>query len=141
MKECPHCGAVIDDNLRYCPHCGIRIDHTIPVKSSARKRSAILIAMAVVIILSFAGLIIYRFFATTHLSIDRTALSFVKSGGVMKLPIDYDGYTWSVSHSPEWADVLPMATRSMWRSPPTSMAKPAMTRLSSDQALSRHLCR
>ena len=107
MKECPHCGAVIDDILRYCPHCGIRIDHTIPVKSSARKRSAILIAMAVVIILSFAGLIIYRFFATTHLSIDRTALSFVKSGGVMKLPIDYDGYTWSVSHSPEWADVLP----------------------------------
>ncbi|MBD5245437.1 MAG: hypothetical protein HDS58_00920 [Barnesiella sp.] len=107
MKECPHCGAIIDDELRYCPKCGIRIDQSIHVKTSAKKRGAIIIISVVLFLALVIGIGIYRFFATTYLDVEQSSLSFVKSGGTMKIPIDYDGYTWGVSHAPEWVNALP----------------------------------
>lgn len=77
------------------------------MKTSAKKRGAIIISSLVVIIGLIIGIGIYRFFATTYLTVDQSRLSFVKSGGAVKLPIDYDGYTWGVNHAPEWVNALP----------------------------------
>ncbi len=107
MKECPHCGVIIDDDLKYCPKCGIRINHDIHVKTSAKKRGAIIISVVLIGLALLIGIGIYRFFATTYLDVDQNRLSFVKSGGAVKIPIDYDGYTWGVSHCPEWLNALP----------------------------------
>lgn len=109
MKECPHCGAVIDDELRYCPKCGIRIDHASYVRTTAKKRGAIAIGSVSLVVILLISIGIYRFFATTYLNVDQNRLSFVKSGGTVKLPIDYDGYTWGISHAPEWVKAFPHA--------------------------------
>lgn len=107
MKECPHCCSIIDDDLRYCPKCGIRVNQTIHVKTSAKKRGAIIIGSVLFLLSLLIGIGIYRFFATTYLDVDQNRLSFVKSGGTVKIPIDYDGYTWGVSHAPDWLNALP----------------------------------
>lgn len=107
MKECPHCGSIIEDELKYCPHCGILVNKTIHVKSMAKKRGAMIIGCVALLFGLVIAIGIYRFFATTYLEVNQSNLSFVKSGGTVKIPIDYDGYTWSVSHTPEWVNALP----------------------------------
>lgn len=59
----------------------------------------------VVFVVAFVGFVHYVNNAATYLRVEPNQLVASKGGGKIKVDVDYDGYVWTINHTPDWIDI------------------------------------
>mgnify|MGYP003540348570 FL=1 len=124
MKECPKCHKHYDDSMNFCTDCGValnKVSNQVAVSqsctssnrttetSTVRSRKGgclkkVIICIAVLAV-AFVGFIHYVNNAATYLRVEPNQLVASKGGGKIKVDVDYDGYVWTINHTPDWIDI------------------------------------
>ncbi len=124
MKECSKCHKIYDDSMNFCTDCGVALNKVgnqvsvspnytssnrtteTPIEKTRKvgclKKIIIGVVMLVVV---FIGLVHYINNAATYLRVEPNQLVASKGGGKIKVDVDYDGYVWTINHTPDWIDV------------------------------------
>ena len=124
MKECPICHTKYDDSQNFCVKDGHQLDSIIDkprtastqsvgddnaIKTSHQKQNkGCLKKIAIFAVVGIVALVLlynHLINAATYLRTEPAAVQVTKGGGSCKVEIDYDGYIWTVNHSPEWVNV------------------------------------
>ena len=124
MKECPICHTKYDDSQNFCVKDGHQLDSIIDkprtastqsvgddnaIKTSHQKKNkGCLKKIAIFAVVGIVALVLlynHLINAATYLRTEPAAVQVTKGGGSCKVEIDYDGYIWTVNHSPEWVNV------------------------------------
>lgn len=124
MKECPKCHKHYDDSMNFCTDCGValnKVSNQVSVSQSCtssnrtpetptvrpRKGGCLkkVIIGIVVFVVAFVGFVHYVNNAATYLRVEPNQLIASKGGGKIKVDIDYDGYVWTINHTPDWIDI------------------------------------
>ena len=56
-------------------------------------------------VVAFVGFVHYVNNAATYLRVEPNQLVASKGGGKIKVDVDYDGYVWTINHTPDWIDI------------------------------------
>ena len=124
MKECPKCHKHYDDSMNFCTDCGVALNkvsnqvsvsqsctssNRTPETPTVRPRKGgclkkVIICIAVLAV-AFVGFIHYVNNAATYLRVEPNQLVASKGGGKIKVDVDYDGYVWTINHTPDWIDI------------------------------------
>ena len=124
MKECPKCHKHYDDSMNFCTDCGVALNHVsnqvsvsqsctssnrTPETPTVRPRKGgclkkVIIGI-VVFVVAFVGFVHYVNNAATYLRVEPNQLVASKGGGKIKVDVDYDGYVWTINHTPDWIDI------------------------------------
>lgn len=124
MKECPKCHKHYDDSMNFCTDCGValnKVSNQVSVSQSCtssnrttetptvrpRKGGCLkkVIIGIVVFVVAFVGFVHYVNNAATYLRVEPNQLVASKGGGKIKVDVDYDGYVWTINHTPDWIDI------------------------------------
>ena len=124
MKECPQCHTRYDDSMNFCTDCGValnKVSNQVSVSQSCtssnrtpetptvrpRKGGCLkkVIIGIVVFVVAFVGFVHYVNNAATYLRVEPNQLVASKGGGKIKVDVDYDGYVWTINHTPDWIDI------------------------------------
>lgn len=124
MKECPKCHKHYDDSMNFCTDCGValnKVSNQVAVSQSCtssnrttetstvrpRKGGCLkkVIIGIVVFVVAFVGFVHYVNNAATYLRVEPNQLVASKGGGKIKVDVDYDGYVWTINHTPDWIDI------------------------------------
>lgn len=124
MKECPQCHKHYDDSMNFCTDCGValnKVSNQVSVSQSCtssnrtpetptvrpRKGGCLkkVIIGIVVFVVAFVGFVHYVNNAATYLRVEPNQLVASKGGGKIKVDVDYDGYVWTINHTPDWIDI------------------------------------
>lgn len=124
MKECPKCHTQYDDSMNFCTDCGValnKVSNQVSVSQSCtssnrtpetptvrpRKGGCLkkVIIGIVVFVVAFVGFVHYVNNAATYLRVEPNQLVASKGGGKIKVDVDYDGYVWTINHTPDWIDI------------------------------------
>ena len=124
MKECPKCHKHYDDSMNFCTDCGValnKVSNQVSVSQSCtssnrtpetptvrpRKGGCLkkVIIGTVVFVVAFVGFVHYVNNAATYLRVEPNQLVASKGGGKIKVDVDYDGYVWTINHTPDWIDI------------------------------------
>ena len=124
MKECPKCHKHYDDSMNFCTDCGValnKVSNQVSVSQSCtssnrtpetptvrpRKGGCLkkVIIGIVVFVVAFVGFVHYFNNAATYLHVEPNQLVASKGGGKIKVDVDYDGYVWTINHTPDWIDI------------------------------------
>lgn len=124
MKECPKCHKHYDDSMNFCTDCGValnKVSNQVSLSQSCtssnrtteiptvrtRKGGCLkkVIVGVVVLVVVFVGFLHYVNNAATYLRVEPNQLVASKGGGKIKVDVDYDGYVWTINHTPDWIDI------------------------------------
>ena len=124
MKECPQCHTRYDDSMNVGTDCGValnKVSNQVSVSQSCtssnrtpetptvrpRKGGCLkkVIIGIVVFVVAFVGFVHYVNNAATYLRVEPNQLVASKGGGKIKVDVDYDGYVWTINHTPDWIDI------------------------------------
>lgn len=124
MKECPKCHKHYDDSMNFCTDCGValnKVSNQVSVSQSCtssnrtpetptvrpRKGGCLkkVIIGIVVFVVAYVGFVHYVNNAATYLRVEPNQLVASKGGGKIKVDVDYDGYVWTINHTPDWIDI------------------------------------
>ena len=124
MKECPKCHKHYDDSMNFCTDCGValnKVSNQVSVSQSCtssnrtpetptvrpRKGGCLkkVIIGIVVFVVAFVGFVHYVNNSATYLRVEPNQLVASKGGGKIKVDVDYDGYVWTINHTPDWIDI------------------------------------
>lgn len=122
MKECKKCHTQYDDMMSFCTKCGTALPTSdgsstptpmppvTPVKKKGGCLKKIIIGVVVLIIAVFM-LFHYLLNAATYLRLEPAEVVAPKAGGECDVDIDYDGYTWTINHTPDWVIIAEYDTK------------------------------
>ena len=124
MKECPKCHNKYDDSMNFCTDCGVALNSVSNKASTLRSvqnndiitdkpkkktgKGGCLKKVIIGVVLLVVGFFILAHYvnnAATYLRVEPNQLVASKGGGKIKVDIDYDGYVWTINHTPDWVKI------------------------------------